>query len=210
MLMAFLRGLVDTKETNWTQLCEGCVRGDTFAQSRLVELTRGELSRQIRKVLFGAGGVRGFLVSAQDIEDILQDTYMEVFRTEAALLRRWDPIRSKLLSFLAECARRNATDFIRRGAAAKRRNPYGPDDDVDQRNPEQRLRDREKLVLLERALTSRLTDTGRLYYRLLYVEEMSVEEICQMCHTNRDVVYQWRKRLADTLKAVLRELEEPN
>ena len=210
MFMAILRGFLSTANTDWTQLREGCVRGDTYAQSQLVELTRGELSRQIRKVLFGAGGVRGFLVSAQDIEDILQETYLEVFRTEAALLRRWDPTLSRLPSFLAECARRNATDFIRRGAAAKRRNPYGPEDEVDHRNPEQRMRDREKLVLLEKALTSRLTDTGRLYYRLLYVEELSVEEICQMCHTNRDVVYQWRKRLADTLKAILRELEEPN
>ena len=64
---------------------------------------------------YGVGG------DAYDIEDVGQEVFIRLSKQDFALLKRFDPARAKLTTFLRVVASSTTIDWLRRRRAANRR-----------------------------------------------------------------------------------------
>ena len=148
----------------------------------------------------------------QEILDLSQEVFVALFERDARVLRSWDPARGlSLANFVGLVAERETVSILRSGV----RSPFLPDDVLsdDALEPleapaalEQTVASRELLDRLLDALTVRLSPLGLHMFRLLYVEEQTVEEICATMSMQPDAVYAWRSRLSRLAQQIRREL----
>lgn len=144
----------------------------------------------------------------QETLDLVQDVLMSLWADDGKLLRRWDPARgSSLESFVRLIARRHVAGVVR----SKRRNPYAehpwPAETLDQQPSggpelEHRIEARDRLDHMLDHVRQRLDERGLLLFELLYVEERSIEDACEVTGMTRDAVYAWRFRLKRQLEGL--------
>ena len=168
-------------------------------------------ARVARTLLRRAGAARGRDVR-QEIEDLVQDVFVALFRDSAKLLRVWDPGRGMgLKSFVGLIAEQQVAQVLR----SKRRSPWTEDPTEADKiaplgtttsTPESEVASRE---LLDRTLDdvrADLTPQGLQLFELLLVEDRPVAEVCEEMHMKRDAVYAWRSRLGKRLTATWKKL----
>jgi RNA polymerase sigma-70 factor (ECF subfamily) len=140
----------------------------------------------------------------QEVRDMVQDVFVQLLARQGRVLRSWDPARGSTLdSFTRLVARRHVAAVLRSG----RRNPWTDKPvAVDELELQQlgagssegsaarRAESAEQLEQLLGQLGERLDERGMLLFRMLYVEENSVEEVMAETDMTRDAVYAWRSR----------------
>lgn len=148
----------------------------------------------------------------QEILDMVQQVFVALFRDDAKLLKAWDPARGLSLSnFVGLIAEQQVMAILR----SKRNNPWIDEptapEDLDgsaesDRGPERVTASREALGAILTRMQSHLSDQGLAMFHALYVEGLSVEEVCEKTAMNAAAVYAWRSRLGKLAQKIAREV----
>ena len=149
----------------------------------------------------------------QETDDLIQEVFVSLFADNARTLRAWDPDLGLTLDrYVSMIAYRKAMATLRiRGRSPWTEHSTDPntlDDGAKQRGtveagqPEQRVANAQLLVHVVDRLRERLSPLGCEVFELLYIEELSVDEVCERMKMKRDTVYAWRSRLTRAAREV--------
>ena len=193
------------------ELAQACVAGKARARRDLVQ----RYHRSVRQSVSFLSGARGGRVSAADVDDAVQQTFLVVFKNDAAVLGRWAG-RSSLRTYLSRIAERVGIRHFQRllthhgrfrldldtptesGPRIERVQDDGP-------MPPERMIEDEERDRLRDAIQGRLSEKGRQYYNYLFVQELEPTAIAELEGTNANNVYQWKNRIVRVASEVLRD-----
>lgn len=130
---------------------------------------------------------------------MVQEVFVALLENDGKILRAWDPSKGRSLkSFTKLVARHQVVSILR----SQRRSPWKEDPTpVEELNlrepqsPERRVAQADQAHQLLGALRGELSTRSMMMFEGLYVEERTVEEICEEFEISRDAVYAWRSRL---------------
>ena len=144
---------------------------------------------------------------------MVHEVFVGLFSNNGKLLRAWDPQRGRNLNSYAQLVARSRVSTIMRNA---RRNPW-TEEPTDEQTIEEvtrpandqsrRIEDADVLRDLVARLEQRLDERGMLLFRMLWIEECSVEEACAATGMTRDAVYAWRCRVRKLFAQLVEEHE---
>ena len=161
-----------------------------------------------------AKAMRGFAVEGsrarQELEDMVQDTFLALFANESKLLRGWDPDRGlSFQNFVGLIAYRLALSKLR----TQKSNPFNADPTMNEelehgQDPEPAfdtaLAQRDLMVKVVARVRAKLSPLGLSLFTALILEEREIEDVMMEESMSRDALYAWRSRL---LKAIKREYQ---
>jgi RNA polymerase sigma factor (sigma-70 family) len=164
------------------------LRGDKHAWDRFVREAAPLVRAVARKVLAPAG-------QEEALPDVMQEAFMSLCRDDFNLLRRFDPARASLGTYLGVIASRRAVDWLRRTAPPAAcldetpaellaREPSEPDRPLNL--PDDLLTPRQALIL-----------------RLTYELDMEVEEVARQLGIAAQTVRSLRHKALERLRAAL-------
>jgi RNA polymerase sigma factor (sigma-70 family) len=184
--------------------------GDAEAIRWLVDYLTPVIQRRVAHVLARTPSKLRDL--RQETADLTQDVFVALFEDEGCVLRRWRAEGSSLRSFVGLVAERRALDAVRKksGLRAVGQEPLVDEPRAQTAGPERRAADREQLERLLARLEREVSATGALMFRLLFVEERSVEEIMAQTGSSAESIYAWRCRLRRRVRALWREIDRPS
>ena len=194
------------------ELVQAALSGDRAAVRALCASLAPLVQARVAKALLRRqrSGVRRAV--REEVLDLTQEVFVALFEREGHLLRAWDPARGlSLPNFVGLIAEREVASILRSGV----RSPYTLDDALDEgaleplaapEAVEGLVASRETLEKLLDALRARLSPLGLQMFRLLFVEERTIEEICQAMTMRPDAVYAWRSRLSRQAVQIERDL----
>lgn len=142
--------------------------------------------------------------------DLTQAVLIRLFDKSWHKLRQWDPARSPFASFIGMITENEVISVLRIASA----NPWTEDPTVDEDfermhqitpGPERDADSRERLRQILAALDAKLSDLGHYMFQLLFLDERSVEEVCEITGMTPDAVYQWRTRVRDLVAKLVSE-----
>jgi RNA polymerase sigma-70 factor (ECF subfamily) len=186
------------------ELVHAALSGDRAAVRALCASLAPLVQARVAKALLRRhrAGVRRAV--REEVLDLTQEVFVALFERDGRLLRAWDPARGlSLPNFVGLIAEREVASILRSGV----RSPFALDDALseDALEPleapggvggvEADVASRETLEKLLDGLRARLSPLGLQMFRLLFVEERTVEEICESMRMRPDAVYAWRSRL---------------
>ncbi len=161
-------------------------RGDRRQWEKFVDQSAPLVAAIIRKTLLAAGHGGG------ETGDLLQDFYLRLCRNHFAALKRYDPQRCRLSTWLAVIARNIAIDYLRRQRPVQ----------VELDRAEQ-----EKVVVprdngMDIPLTS-LPPRQLLIMKLLYEQDLDVPEVAAMLNIREQSVRSARHKAIVKLRNML-------
>jgi len=173
--------------------------GESPAVSQLVDrLTPVVQSRVARRLLAqGCGRERNV---RQEVEDLVQEVFLRLFAEQGRVLREWRPERGlSLENFVGLVAERQAVSILRTG----KRNPWKEDPTLDgdldraspEVGPEQVVASRQRLRKVVDRLREDLSPLGWQLFDLIYLRELTVDEVETRTGLSRVAIYAWRSRL---------------
>lgn len=152
----------------------------------------------------------------QDVDEVVQETFLVLFARDSRLLRNYDSDRGmSLANYVGQIAEREAGRVIRARSADKRRGETltAPDDLKMTRAPDGGEGSEEQLVRQERArallqrLRDRLTPESFLIFELMYVRLLPAPEVAAMIGCEVQAVYTRKSRIRTTLREVIEEFD---
>ena len=184
------------------------------ALSRLVEtLTPVIQARVARGLLRWRSGPAAGRDVRQEVEDLSQEVFLTLFAEGGRVLRGWEPARGlSLENFVGLVAERRTASILRCG----KRSPWKedptlteeldePDDDA---NPESETASRQTLRNLLHRLTEELSPLGRRLFELIFLQDLTVEEVGRQTGMSADAIYAWRSRLRRLAHKIHHEMSE--
>jgi RNA polymerase sigma factor (sigma-70 family) len=183
-------------------LVHRAVAKEPAAVLALVKLLGPVVYGRVAKALFRRRGAQssGRDVS-QEVEDLAQEVFLELFAHDARTLRAWDPARSPLGAFVALIADHHVHSVFR----SSKRRPWSNDLDIledpdayaaQSTDAEAALASAETLDWLLDRLRAELSPKGFDVFTRLYVREQSIETVAQELSMTADALYAWRSRLS--------------
>ncbi len=189
---------------------ELAVAGDRAAIIKLVDALTPVIQARVARVLFRVRQSFQNRSVRQEVEDLTQEAFLVLFADQARVLRSWDGERGlSLLNFVGLVAERRALSLLRTG----KHNPWTEDPTVcreldrvsPQPGPEGIVVSRDLLGVLLRRLEETLSPLGKNLFDLLYIQELSVNEVVSRTGMGSDAVYAWRSRLRRLARRLLNE-----
>jgi len=208
LLMTVLRQLVPE------EILPGAVAGDPTAVRDLIHTLGPVIRARVRRGLYRNPETTSCL--AQDVDEVVQQTLLELFARDAHLLRNYDAERGMSLpNYVGQIATREAGRFVRARSAQKRRGEElaGGDDRAFEhaaspdRGAEEALLRQERHTRILAALREALSDESYLIFEMLYVQLLPAPEVAQLLGCEVGAVYTRRSRIRTTLKSVLGEFD---
>lgn len=193
-----------------------CARqGDRAAIEALVVFLTPSIKNAIARRLRAAVAIGKVASLQQQRDDLAQETLLAFFSNDAALLQRWDPERGlKLERYAALIADRRTISFLRGLKPTEHATPLDDEQGQDflggvepSPSPQRWLESHQTLQLLLAGLSERLSPLGRQLFDLLYVRDLSVEQISRETGMTADAIYAWRSRLRRQMRSILQQLE---
>lgn len=197
-------------------LLERALLGGWAAQCELVDLLTPVIQKRVaRELLNWRQGASSGRNVRQEVEDLSQEVFVTLFDHDARVLRTWKPERGlSLLNFVGLVARRRAAGILRNG----KRSPWRddptlieefdePDDIV---SPEELTASREMLHLVLDGLKVVLSPYGWQIFDLLFLQELSPEEVVRKTGKSLDAIYKWQSRLYRLARQIREELSNPD
>lgn len=188
--------------------------GDEAALERLVAvLTPVIQSRVARCLLRRRTGPAAGRSVRQEVEDLTQEVFLQLFADRGRVMRTWEPGRGlSLVNFVGLVAERQAVSTLRSG----RRSPWKDDPTLPEEleatdaggGPERATASREELRLLLLRLTEELSPLGRHLFDLLFLQDLTLKEVVERTGLSDDAVYAWRSRLRRLARRLQAELSE--
>lgn len=191
---------------------EQLLNRDPAGVARLIDALAPHVRLRVAKVLRRSAvrSNRGTL--GLEIEDLSQETFLELFGSGARALRAWDPRRGlTLCAFIQLIAervtlsrlqtwRRRATDVLPLECAE--------DCAIDSaQHPDQRVASQHHLCCVLEQLQGKLSPRGLEIFRALFVEGRQLNAVCREFSLKPDAVHAWRSRLGKKIRAIAQDLE---
>ncbi len=173
--------------------------GDADAQRRLIERLTPEIHFSVVKMLrcWRTGPASGRDLR-QEIEDMVQEVFLELFEDDFKALRRWDPDRLNLCGYVSYIARIRTAEVLRSRRSPWRDDPT-PDTSLDREapreNPEGEIAWRDLLSKVYLCLFKGFSPYDAQLFDLLLVRLVSPQEVAAKVKKTVDAIYQWRSRL---------------
>lgn len=200
-------------EAEWTRQEVGrAITGEEPVVSRLVmTLTPVVQARVARALLRRSSALSRDL--RQEVEDLTQEVLLSLFVDGGRVLAGWEPERGlSLRNFVGLVAERRTASILRSGRRSAWREDPTMDEQLDgeaeEAGPEQVAASREELRQLLQRLTEELSPLGRQLFDLLFLRELSVNDVIHLTGLSADAVYAWRSRLRRLCRQLLQELSE--
>lgn len=161
-----------------------------------------------------AKAMRGFAVEGsrarQELEDMVQDTFLALFAHDSKLLKTWEPERGlSFENFIGLIAYRLALSKLR----TQKSNPFNADPTLDEdlegeQEPtpafDTGVVQRDIMVKVVARVRANLSPLGLSLFTALILEERDIEDVMMEQSMSRDALYAWRSRL---LKSIKREYQ---
>lgn len=186
--------------------------GDSGAMNVLVRGIAPTIQSRIAYALLRRHGAAKGRNVRQELEDLVQETFAELYAHDGRALRAWDPARGhSFLGFVGFLAERQVAQTMRRS----KRNPWTEDPTMDEtliplsgvtESPENEVAGRQILERLGDQLRAQLSPLGWNYFHQIYVDGREIEAVSKDSGASIDAIYAWRSRLGRLLKKLLREL----
>lgn len=187
--------------------------GDPAAQGWLVEALTPEIQWQVGKMLrrWRTGTAAGRELR-QEIEDMVQEVFLELLEDDGKSLRRWDPERLPLTAYVGYIARIRTAEVLRSRRSPWREHP-SPDHELDRpatdATPEHQALSRGELEKVYLCLLAGFSpDDGHLF-DLLFVRQLAAQQVAEVICKSIDAVYKWRSRLYRRARKCRRLLSNP-
>jgi RNA polymerase sigma factor (sigma-70 family) len=181
------------------QLVDRALAGDPGAQRLLVtELTPtiqwsvGKMLRRWRTGLAAARDLR------QEVEDMVQEVFVELFEKDGLTLRRWDPDRLPLKGFVGYVARIRTAEVLRSRRSPWREQPSAPDDlpgGTVRRTPEDDTGSIDLLRKIHLCLTAGFSTDDAHLFDLFFLRQLPPQHVADTVDRTLAAVYKWRSRL---------------
>lgn len=193
---------------------ELALAGDRAAADHLVRALTPVIQRSVAYGLLlwhhGAAASRNI---PQEVADLTQEILLHLFVDDGKVLRRWKPERGLSLErFVGFVARRQTLAFLRNGKRSPWKEIPTPPEDLDQvdreSSPEAAASSRQQLEHLLAQLKEELSPLGWHLFDLLYLRELSVDEVVEQTDLSSDAVYKWRSRLSHRVRRWRAEMSE--
>jgi len=183
--------------------------GDPSAQERLVAVLTPVIQARVSRALLA----RRWALAGRDIhsevEDLAQDVFLHLFEKNGRVLGSWQPERGlSLENFVGLIAKCKTLSFLRSGRRNAWKEELATGEEIeriaDEPDSEEVVASREELQQLLDRMFERLSPLGWHLFVLLFVQELSVEEVMAETDLSAAAVYAWRSRL----RRLARELRE--
>ncbi len=191
-------------------LVRRAIEGDAAAMRGLVSLLRPAIQAEVAWTLqrFAPHG-RG-RDPRQELADMVQEVFLSLIDNEGRILVAWDPTRGRsLLSFVRLVARHQVVSRLR----SNRRCPWTEEptplelmDFEPAPSLEAQVANADEARQVVGLLREELSTRSMLMFEGLYVEERSVEEVCEEFGLSKDALYAWRSRMKRRLQKIARRL----
>lgn len=182
--------------------------GDRHARRALGEALLPAIQRAVGRRLYPIARA-----SARDprieLEDLVSGVWVKLFEHDWRALRRFDPDRGSLDSYVARIADFHVLSTFR----VKAKDPYRDipaseaveGADVIQLDAEGQVWARAELVELERHIHARKGERGLALFRMVAVDELAVADVADRAGMTKAAVYQWRARMKQLIRQWRRE-----
>jgi RNA polymerase sigma factor (sigma-70 family) len=191
-------------------LVRAALAGEADAMRALVRLLRPTVQAEVAWSLqrFAPRG-RG-RDPRQELGDMVQEVFLALLDNDGRILSAWDPERGRsLTSFVQLVARHQVASVLR----SNRRCPWTEDPTPVEEmvlepapSPEHRVVEADEARRAMGHLRGELSTRSMLMFEELYVEERSVDEVCETYGLSREALYAWRSRLKRKMQSILRKL----
>lgn len=180
-------------------LVEAAIAGHPEAQDQLVRGLTPHVQKSVGAMLrrwhTGPAAARDL---RQELEDLVQEALLELFESDAQVLRRWNPDRLPLGAYAGYIAKIRTAEVLRSRRSPWREEPR-PLDTFDRpsssHSPEEAAGSRDFLRKIYLCLVSRFKVADFQLFELLFVRQTSPPEAAEASGKSTDAVYQWRSRL---------------
>lgn len=194
------------------ELVTSALDGDDAAIRALVaDLTPVIQARAGRALLRRRALARGGDVR-QQLDDVVQDVFVELFRDDGKALRAWDPARGMgLRGFVGLIAEQRVAAILR----SRRKNPWTEDLSVDAEgheeprghdDPELDLASRQAIQQLFDLVRAELTPLGRDLFQRLILDEEPIASVCAATGMSTSAVQAWSSRLKRLVQKLAAEI----
>jgi RNA polymerase sigma factor (sigma-70 family) len=193
-------------------LIERVASGDAGAAARLVDGIGPVVRARVARALARRHGQSRGRMLRHDLEDLVQEAFAGLFADGCRALRSWDPARGLgFVGFVGLVAEREVGMQMR----ARKRNPWTEDPTASNALMELggashglalEIESRDLLRRIVARLAERLTPQGSRYFRLLFLEALSVRAVSEETGASTDAVYAWRSRLSRLIRSIHAEL----
>lgn len=164
--------------------------GDKAAWDAFVPWAAGIMKAVIRRALVRAGRER-------DVSDVLQEAFVRLLRDDCNLLRRFDPDRAQLSTWLGVIAASVAVDWLRKGLPVAVELSDAPDEALAVHD----VHESERHLRLPPDL---LSERQALILTLIYEDDMDVAEVAAMLRIEAQTVRSQRHKALARLRDFLR------
>lgn len=190
-------------------MLQGALQGEASATAALIDTLTPVIQARVARVLLRSSRGRDI---RSDVEDFTQEVFVSLFANHARVLKGWEPSRGlSLKNYAGLIAERHSISVLR----SWRRSPFAEDptqdSDLDHRAGNgaaaaEAVESRELLVRLLDEIRVRLSPRALELFELLFVEQRSVDDVCELTGMSRDALYAWRSRLRKVAVDVRAEL----
>ena len=218
--MLLLMILMALSLARFERLLDRARRGRPSAWRGLVDaflpVIRARICREIGRARGVGAPLRHMLHMQEDLE---QQVFLFLFKDDARALQDYDAERGlSLENYVGMIAQREATNAARYWRAKSRRGETLWEDEapegaspVDEVRPdaETSLAERQQLERIWKQLEDTLTPKGLVFFRLLFVEELAVEQVAETLGCTKRSVYNWKNKLKQTAKQLRADWSHP-
>jgi RNA polymerase sigma-70 factor (ECF subfamily) len=197
-------------------LVKDALAGDVAAMDRLAALLMPAIQGRVARVLLRRRGLYGGDARAR-LEDLVQDTFVELFRDGGRVLRAWDPGRGLgLAGFAGLVAEQRVYAFLRsRKASARLEDLEDGDGDgaeigarpgPDAWDPEARAASREHVEKVLDHLRAELSPMGRVMFERLLLNDEAIADVAADTGMSVSAVQVWSSRLRRRIAVLSEEI----
>lgn len=181
------------------KLVRVALAGDGHAQRRLIERLTPEIQHSVYRMLrrWRTGPAAGRDLR-QELEDLTQEVWLELFKHDCRVLRRWDPERGNLSAYVSHVAKIRTAGFLRSRLSPWREDPRQTRDldrDDPDEDPEGVVAAKHLLQAILLCLYARFTVADSQLFDLLILGEALVEVAAERTSRTIGAIYKWRSRL---------------
>ena len=194
------------------ELLQRALDGDSDAQRTLIEKLTPEIHFNVAKMLrrwrTGSAASRHL---RQEIEDLVQEAFLELVKDDFKALRRWDPERLPLDAYVGYIAKIRTAGFLRSRRSPWREDP-NPWEDLDRDDPgatpEDRALTHDEFTKIWLCLVASFSAEDFHLFDLLFIQQVSPKEATEITGKSIDAIYKWRSRLYERARKCRDELSE--
>lgn len=190
-----------------TDLLAKTLQGDPRATRGFVRALRPVVQARVARILLRFSGRSAGREIRQEVDDLTQDVFAQLFADDARVIRRWSSEKGlSLANFVGLVAQRHATKVL----LSARRSPWSeeptlaPDLDRAQGavHPEDAIIHRDMLVQVLKRVRAEMSPRAQLLFEVLLVQRLPIAEVVEMTGLGEAALYQWRSRLAKRVRAI--------